>query len=317
MLGLIWLILGIVCVIKGAAWLIDGASSLARRLGVSDLAIGLTVVAFGTSLPELTVNVFAAIANQPAVAVGNITGSNICNILLILGISAMLYPMQVQKSTLFKEIPFCLLAAVLLCGMAMDKGLLGSTENIISRVDGLILLVLFVVFLVYVIKMAGEVLQPEQSDEHHLLTPAKAAVYIMMGLVILSIGGKLVVIGAVKLAAVLGLSESFIAVTLVAVGTSIPELATSAMAAYKKRPNIAVGNIIGSNIFNIFLILGVSSVIRPISVPSDLHLGIYAGIAAVVILFVFVLINKNHVLTRSGGTILLGMYVLYLILQPK
>jgi cation:H+ antiporter len=317
MVGLIWLILGIFFVIKGAGWLVDGASSLARRLGISDLAIGLTVVAFGTSLPELTVNIFAAIGNQPAVAIGNVTGSNICNILLILGVTSLLAPIQVQQSTIRKEIPFCLFAAVLLFGMALDKGFFGSAENVISRIDGLILLALFVLFLIYVARMAREVLEPVHPDEHQSFTPTKAMVYILVGLVVLSIGGKLVVDGAVKLASAMGLSQGFIAVTLVAVGTSIPELATSAMAAYKNKCNIAVGNVIGSNIFNVFLILGAGSVIRPLPVPENLYLSIYTGIAAVVVLFLFVLINKNRTLGRWNGAVLLGMYVLYLILQPR
>jgi cation:H+ antiporter len=317
MIGLFFLVAGLWLVVRGAHWLVDGASSLARRLGVSDLAVGLTVVAFGTSLPELTVNIFAAVQNQPEVAIGNVTGSNICNILLILGIASLLSPPQVRRSTTWKEIPFSLLAQVLLAVMVLDKILDGAATNTLSRTDGLSLLALFAVFMAYIAGMARDLLPPEQPDEHRISTLGRSVAYVLLGIGVLIIGGKLTVDGALKLAEAMGLSKSFIAVTLVAIGTSIPELATSVVAAYKKNADIAVGNVIGSNIFNIFLILGISSVIRPIPVPSDLYMSIYTGIFATGLLLFFLLTDKQHRISRWKGAVLLGLYVVYLILQPK
>ncbi len=317
MIGLLLLVLGLVLVVKGADWLVDGASSLAHRLGVSDLAIGLTVVAFGTSLPELTVNLFAVAQNNPSVAIGNITGSNICNILLILGISAMLQPLEVQKSTTWKEIPFSLLAQILLLILVLDTVLDGQTTNILSRTDGFSLLALFGVFLWYIAGMARDLPAVIKQTEHITLPVGKSILFIVLGLGFLVAGGKCVVVGAIKLAEALGLSQSFVAVTLVAVGTSVPELATSVVAALKKKADIAVGNVIGSNIFNVFMVLGVSSSLRPIPVPQDLYMSIYVGIAATVALFLCLFTGKRRVLDRREGAILLGLYVVYLIFQPR
>jgi len=317
MTGLFWLILGLIFVVKGSGWLIHGAGSLARRLGVSDLAIGLTIVAFGTSLPELTVNIFAAIGNQPSIAIGDVAGSNICNILLILGITALLYPLQVQKSTVWKEIPFSLLAALLLLVLTHDKLLDGAMSNVLSRTDGLSLIGMFLVFLAYITGMARQKLESEGHEEGCQTTPGKTAFFIVLGLIMLTIGGRLVVHGAIQVADILGVSKSFVAVTLVAMGTSLPELATAVVAAYKKKPNIAVGNIVGSNIFNIFWILGVSSVIRPKPVPQDLNFSIYMGVVAIAVFFILLFIGKQSILNRWKGIILLGMYILYLYLQPR
>ncbi|MBM4104476.1 MAG: calcium/sodium antiporter [Planctomycetes bacterium] len=317
MLGIILLVVGLCLVVKGADWLVDGASSLARRLGVSDLAIGLTVVAFGTSLPELTVNIFAVVQNQPSVAVGNITGSNICNILLILGISSLLCPLRVQRSTTWKEIPFSLLAQVLLWIMLLDKFLDGAAGDTLSRTDGLSLLAMFIIFMAYIVGMAKNLHQSDEQDKAKILTLGKSLFLVLLGLGFLIAGGKLVVDGALRLADWLGLSKSFIAVTVVAVGTSIPELATSAVAAYKKKADIAVGNVVGSNIFNILLILGISSTLRPIPMPADLYLSVYAGIFATIVLFTTLFVGKRHTIGRWEGMGMLGLYILYLILQPK
>lgn len=316
MTGLFWLIGGLVFVVKGAHWLVDGAGSLARQLRVSDLAIGLTVVAFGTSLPEFTVNMFAAVGNQPSIALGDIIGSNICNILLILGTSALLCPLQVQKSVIWKEIPFCFLAAAMLLAFTHDKPLDGAANNVLSRTDGLCLLALFLMFMAYIAGMARQVLETEGHDEEFRIPLSKAVMFIVLGLILLTAGGKMVVHGAIRIADVLGISKSFVAVTLVAMGTSVPELATSIVAAFRKKANIAVGNIIGSNIFNVFLILGVSSVIRPKPVPQDLNLGIYVGVAAVAVLFTLLIVGRRYTLDRWKGAIMLGMYIVYLFFNP-
>lgn len=317
MTGLLLLIGGLALVVLGANWLVDGASSLARRLGVSNLAIGLTVVAFGTSLPELTVNIFAVVQNQPEVAIGNITGSNICNILLILGISAMLCPLRVQKSTVWKEIPFSLLAQLMLLIMVLDITLDGAAGNILSRTEGFAFLAMFAIFLAYIAGMARNLLSSDQQGEHKVFSLGKSLIWVLLGLAFLIAGGKLVVDGALRIADWLGLSKSFIAVTVVAVGTSIPELATSTVAAYKKNADIAVGNVVGSNIFNIFFILGVSSIIRPIPLPADLMLSVHVGIIATVILFMTLFAGKRHMIDRWQGAVMLGLYGLYLIVQPK
>lgn len=316
-MGFIWLIIGLVLVVKGADWLVDGACSLARRLGVSDLAIGLTVVAFGTSLPELVVNLAAVLQNKPEMAIGNITGSNICNVLLILGAASLFCPLGVQKNTTWKEIPFSLLAGVLLLVMASDRWLDGASQNIISRTDGFGLLALFVIFLAYIAGMARDLPEVAQQGEHEIHSVGKSLLLLAAGLAFLIVGGKLVVLGAVQIATALGLSESFVAVTLVAVGTSLPELATSVVAAYKKKADIAIGNVVGSNIFNIFLILGTSSVLRRIPVPSELMLSLYVGVLAVVLLLVFLLIGRRHILQRWQGVVLLAVYGIYLIVQPR
>lgn len=315
--GFIWLIAGLVLVVKGADWLVDGACSLARRLGVSDLAIGLTVVAFGTSLPEMVVNIAAVLQNKPELAIGNVTGSNICNILLILGTASLFCPLGVQKNTTWKEIPFSLLAGVLLLVMASDRWLDGASQNILSRTDGFGLLTLFAIFLAYIAGMARDLPEVAQQGEHAIYPAGKSLLLLAAGLAFLIAGGKLVVLGAVQVATALGLTESFVAVTLVAVGTSLPELATSVVAAYKKKADIAIGNVVGSNIFNIFLILGTSSVIKQIPVPDDLRLSLYVGVLAVVLLLVFLLIGRRHTLQRWQGLVLLAVYAIYLICQPR
>ncbi|MBN2513008.1 MAG: calcium/sodium antiporter [Sedimentisphaerales bacterium] len=317
MLGFIWLIAGLVLVVKGADWLVDGACSLARRLGVSDLAIGLTVVAFGTSLPEMVVNIAAVLQSKPEMAVGNITGSNICNVLLILGAASLFCPLGVRKNTTWKEIPFSLLAGILLLVMASDRWLDGAPQDILSRTDGFGLLALFVIFLAYIAGMARELPEVAEQGEHAIYSTAKSLLLLAAGLVLLIVGGKLVVVGAVQVATALGLSESFVAVTLVAVGTSLPELATSVVAAYKKKADIAIGNVVGSNIFNIFLILGTSSVLGQIPVPGDLRLSLYVGVLAVVLLLVFLLLGRRYILQRWQGVILLAVYGIYLICQPR
>lgn len=317
MTGLFWLTAGLFFVLKGADWLVEGAINLARRLNVSDLAIGLTVVAFGTSLPELAVNIFAAIGNQPSVAIGNITGSNICNILLILGITALLRPLPVQPSVVWTEIPFSLLAAILLLVFTHDKLLDGAASNVLSRTDSLNLLAMFLIFLTYIMRTGREILEQEENKEAEQVTLGKAIIFIILGLLLLLSGGKMVVQGAIQIADKLSVSKSFVAVTLVAIGTSIPELATTIVASFKGKVNIAMGNIIGSNIFNVFLILGVSSMIRPSPVPQELNLSIYTGVIAAAVLLVLLLIDKRSTLSRGQGAVILCLYILYLILQPR
>jgi len=259
------LLVGFVVLIKGADWLVSGASALAKKKNVSDLAIGLTVVAFGTSAPELVVNVLASFQGHQDIAFGNIIGSNNFNLFVILGIAALIAPLSVQSSTVWKEIPISFIALVTLFFLANNFFLSGQPG--LSRIDGLVLLVMFGLFLLYVYKQLK--VDPQINlDAHTKYTTLTTWGLILIGLAGLIVGGRLVVDSAVKMAQEWGISQKVIGLTIIAAGTSLPELATSVVAAVKKNNDIAVGNIIGSNIFNIFLILGVSSVIRPL--PYDM-----------------------------------------------
>jgi cation:H+ antiporter len=254
MLTYVMLAVGFGLLIKGADWLVDGASSLAKRAGISALVIGLTIVAFGTSLPELIVNILSSLRGSTDIAIGNVVGSNTANILLILGIAATIAPLSVTRGTTWREIPLSLIAIIAVWFMASDATLAGRGFSEIDRIDGVILLLFFAIFLAYVWAIAREDTE-EQGPAVKTHSALKSGLMILIGLVALMLGGKWVVDGAVALAQLLGMSEAFIGLTIVAVGTSLPELATSAVASYRGQSNIAVGNAVGSNIFNIFWIL--------------------------------------------------------------
>ncbi len=305
-------ILGFVVLIKAADLLVTGASGLAKRLGVSALVIGLTIVAFGTSTPELVVNLLASINGNTDIAIGNIVGSNIANILLILGISALVYPLTVGRGTVWKEIPFALLAVLVVGVMTHDVLLNDASASVISRGDGLILLAFFAIFLYYIFGIA-KTGASDEADDIQPLPFRKASIMITFGLIGLVIGGKWIVDGAVIFATSLGISEAVIGLTVVAVGTSLPELATSIVAAYRRNVDIAVGNIVGSNIFNIFWILGVSAIISPLPFQEVLSLDIYVLIVTTVILFLALFVGKRHTIERWQGGFFLGIYVAYVI----
>jgi cation:H+ antiporter len=303
-------IIGFGIIIKGADFLVDGASTLAKKLKISDLAIGLTIVAFGTSAPELIVNVISSIQGNTEIAIGNILGSNIANILLILGLSAVIFPLVVTRGTIWKEIPLSLLAAVLLGFMANDFLIDRVNFSALTRIDGLVFLSFFVIYMYYVFGIAkeGEVGLSAKAKEFGLI---KSIFLIVGGLVLLFLGGKWVVDGAVKLALVFGVSQSLIGLTIVAVGTSLPELATSAIAAYKKNTDIAIGNIVGSNIFNIFLVLGVSSIIKPLPFAAKSNVDIAMVIFASLLLFFAMFIGRKRVLERWQGVLFIFAYISY------
>lgn len=304
------LVLGLGLLIKGADWLVDGASALAKRYKISDLAIGLTIVAFGTSAPELVVNSFAAFQNHPDIVFGNIIGSNIFNLFVILGIAGLITPMVVQSSTVWKEIPLSLIAVVFLFIMAND--FLSTDAKILTRGEGFILLIVFALFLFYVYKQLktdpAEIPQTGKSFSN-----LKIWSFILLGLAGLVVGGRLVVTNAVQMATALGISEKIVGLTIVAAGTSLPELATSVVAALKKNNDIAVGNIIGSNIFNIFFILAVSAVIRPISYDVVFNTDLYLLAGGTLFLFAAMFLGQKKKLDRWEAVVLLAVYVAYTV----
>lgn len=311
MLTYVLFAIGFLLLIKSADFLVEGSAAIAKRLKISNIVIGLTVVAFGTSTPELVVSVTASIQGNTEIAIGNILGSNIANILLILGVSAMIYPLTTKKNTTWKEIPLSLLAAILVGIMAND--ILIDKENLsrLTRSDGLVLLSFFIVFLYYIIgiaKMSDE--EETKVKTHNLLL---STLFIIVGLGGLVLGGKWIVDGAVAIATNLNISESLIGLTIVAVGTSLPELATSAVAAYKKQNDIAIGNIVGSNIFNIFWILGISAIINPLPFQERSNIDILMTIVASLILFTVIFIGKKHLIERWQGALMVLIYIAYVL----
>ncbi len=305
--SILMVLAGLFLLYKGADWLVEGSSTLAKRFGISPLVIGLTVVAFGTSMPELIVNVFAAIQSNAEISYGNIIGSNIFNILLILGITATIAPLAVNRTTVWKEIPFALLAAVTLLVMS-NKLILSGSPNVLTRADGIILLFFFAIFVYYIFGMMKDGIR-EEKDEKAGKSGIKMYLMIAGGLVLLFLGGRFTVNGAVSIAMSAGISQLLISSTIIAAGTSLPELITSIMAALKKEMDISVGNIVGSNIMNIFFILGVSTVISPIIVPVGINIDLFILLGASLLLFIFS--RTNHKLERWEAIVFLLLYMGY------
>ena len=306
------LIIGFAMLIKGAEYFVDGASGIARVLKVSPMLIGLTICAFGTSSPELVVGISSALKGENALALGNVIGANIFTVTLVVGISALISPLKVEKETVKKEIPFAVLATIILLVMTLDVFLKSDVFNILSVSDGIILLLLFVIFINYLLEMA-KLSREKIADSDETLQPGKPlssnVLYTVGGLVILIIGGEIVVRNAVEIAEVFGMSPSLIGLTVVSIGTALPELITSIVAALKKQSDIAVGNVIGSNIFNILMILGISSIISPIEVTSVMY--IYIGMLVFVSVLLWLLSSTNHKISKKEGLCLLVMYVVY------
>lgn len=308
---LIILLAGFVPLIYGADLLVDYASALAKKLNIPNIVIGLTIVAFGTSAPELVVNVFASLEHNSAIALGNILGSNIFNIGGILAVSAIITPLAVRNSTTWIEIPLALLAGIVVFALANDKLIDGSEISSLSRIDGIVLLIFFVIFLVYnftLIKKGGFTDEVSVKD----VAPWKATLLVIAGLVLLVAGGRVIVYGAIEVASRLGISERVIGLTIVSIGTSLPELATSIVAARKKNFDIAIGNVVGSNIFNIFFILGVSATIYPVSVQKGSNIDILMNILLGLIVFVFIFTGKEKWIDRKEGIVMLLIYLGYL-----
>ncbi|OGF30614.1 sodium:proton exchanger [Candidatus Falkowbacteria bacterium RIFOXYD2_FULL_35_9] len=305
------LIFSFTLLIKSADILVDGAASLAKKLKIPPIAIGLTIIAFGTSAPELIVNIFSSLSGANEIALGNILGSNIANILLILGIAATLKTLRVQQSTTWKEIPFSLLAIIVL-GVLVNDTLLAGTTSILSRADGIILMAFFIIFLYYTYGIAKN--SKLETSEVKTYSNILSSLMIVGGLIGLTIGGKFVVDSAVSLATLLGVSQAFIGLTIVALGTSLPELVVSAVAAYKNHADIAVGNIVGSNIFNIFWILGLSAIISPITFNTNMNLDLLITMIVTILLIIFIFIGERHTLNRWHGISFILLYVAYITL---
>lgn len=304
--------LGFPALLKGADLLVDGSVSIAKRFNISNIVIGLTIVAFGTSLPELVVNVMAGLNGSNDLAIGNILGSNIANIFLILGIAAMIYPLSTKQNTVWKEIPFSLLAILVLGALVNDQFIDGGPLSILSRIDGFVLLAFFLIFFYYIISISKGDKSSEDANMKKI-SPLRSAIYIGLGLLGLMFGGTWVVNGAIAIATALNISESLIGLTIVAIGTSLPELATSAVAAYKRQTDIAIGNVVGSNIFNIFWILGVGALINPIIFTQKSNIDIAVTTLASLFLFAVMFIGKKHVIERWQGGMFVGIYVSYIV----
>lgn len=317
-LDILFVLVGLTILILGAEGLVRGASSLAHKLHISPLVIGLTVVSFGTSTPELTVNIISAINGSSDLAVGNVVGSNLANILLILGVTAIIVPLKVKSATVWKEIPLALLGAVLLFIMINDRLLDGTNTDALTRTDGIALLSLMIIFMYYVFGMAknDRVARRELQSvggEVQKTSPLISIGMVILGLLGLTIGGKLLVGGATGIAQAAGLSEALIGLTIVAVGTSLPELATSIIAALKKQADIAVGNVIGSNIFNVFFVIGTTSTILPLKPDGAIDIDMLITVGATLLLFLFMFVGNKHLLSRWKGAVFVASYVIYIV----
>lgn len=302
------LIASLAVLIAGAESLVRGSASGAKKLGISPLVIGLTVVAFGTSAPELIVNIVSAIKGVPDIAIGNIVGSNIANILLILGIAAIIYPLSVKSSTVWKEIPFALLGIILVFTMGNDVFFDKTPLNAITRTDGFSLIAIFIIFMFYIFSIAKK---EGVSEEIKVYSWPISITLTFLGLIALFIGGKFLVDNAVILARLAGLSESLIGLTIVAVGTSLPELATSAVAAYHRQDDIAIGNIVGSNIFNVFWVLGLTGTLLQLPFNSNTNIDVLVGVLATFLLFLFMFVGARKKLDRWQGIVFVLMYIAY------
>lgn len=306
------LAIGLTILILGAHWLVEGASSIAARLGISAFTIGLTVVAFGTSMPELVVNIMASFSGNSGLAIGNIVGSNTVNILVVVGIAAIIKPIHVKSTTVRIEIPFSLMAAVVLLVLTNDVIVDGAKDAILTRTDGFTLIMFLVIFLYYTYLSAKSDKQAPTA-EVHLRKWYYSTLMILGGIGGLYLGGKWIVDSATTIARSMGVSDSLIGLTVVAIGTSLPELVTSAVAAYKGNSDIAIGNVLGSNIFNIFMVLGLSSLILPIPLYPGLNVDILVTCLASVLLFIFAQVGSGQKINRAEGALFISIYLAYTI----
>ena len=309
MIDILILLLGLGLILVGANALTDGASAVAKRFGISDLVIGLTIVAMGTSAPELVVSVTAALNDSAELALGNVVGSNVFNILAIVGCTAMVMPISVGKGLMSKELPLVILSSLVMWAVASDTLLDGEAANVVSRIDGILLLAFFAIFMRYTFSIAKA--DSPDTEEIKPMPMWKAALWIIGGLAGLIFGGRYFVDGASGIARSLGVSESVIGLTLVAAGTSLPELATSVVAALKKNPGIAIGNVIGSCLFNVFFIIGTAATIAPLPLGGITQTDMLTLVGASVLLWFFGLVIGDRKITRVEGTFMVLCYIAY------
>lgn len=314
-LNILFLIGGLILILVGANCLTDGSASVAKRWGISDLVIGLTIVALGTSSPELVVSIMSASSGNSGMAIGNVVGSNIFNILMIVGVVAIVRPIKVQKSIMSNEIPLVVLSSLALLFMSEDMLFDEASQNIVSRIDGLILLLFFAIFMRYIFSIAknGE----ETESEVKKMSVVKSVIFIVGGLCGLIFGGQLFVDGASGIARSLGASDALIGLTIVACGTSLPELATSVVAAIKGNSGIAIGNVIGSNLFNIFFVLGCSATICPLQLGGITLVDMLTMLGASVLFWIFGWFFKERTITRAEGVLMVLAFVAYTIYLIK
>ncbi len=325
-LDIIWLIVGLVLILWGADKLTDGASTVARKWGMSDLVVGLTVVAFGTSAPELAISVISAISGNAGIAIGNVVGSNIFNVFVIIGVTALVSPIIVEKSILTKDIPLVIVASLALLVMG-NSPLLEGGEKVLTRVDGLILLLFFTIFMRHTFSAAtaegnaalpdsaanpGDKALAENVKSEKEMPMWKALTWIVLGLAALVFGGDKFVDGASGVATAFGVSDAVIGLTIVAAGTSLPELAASVSAAMKGKPGMAIGNVIGSNIFNIFFVLGCSATILPLPFGKVGNADLLTMTVAAILFWAFGWWFKERTITRAEGTVLVLCYIAYI-----
>ncbi|WP_053955086.1 calcium/sodium antiporter [Inediibacterium massiliense] len=308
----ILLLLGFVFLIKGADYFVDAASNVAKILRISPIVIGLTIVAFGTSSPEAAVSIKAALNQNSGISLGNVVGSNMINMTFILGITAMIRPLTVAKETIRKEIPFTLLSSILLLVLMMDQRFQMNIKNQLTRGDGLVLLSFFIIFLYYILEVAANSLEKNEAEEDIQIGSMKKNIFIGLGgLGAIILGGEFVVRSSTKIAIDLGLSETLVGLTIAAIGTSLPEMITSITAAIKKQSDIAVGNIIGSNIFNIVFILGASSTVSTMAIDSTIFTDVILMIVGTILLFIFS--KTQYELSRKEGFVLFASYIAYVV----
>ena len=309
----VWLVLGFVLLIKGADWFVDGASALSKRFGIPSVVIGLTVVAFGTSLPEASVSISAALNGSSGISIGNVVGSNLFNLLVVAGASAVFCPIMVDKSIIKKDMPYSFINALTLLFLSFSVFPGAVADNVISRADGIILLLFFAIFMYYTVSAALIAPAPQEDDNQKIMPLWQQFLFIAVGLACIVIGGDRTVEGAKTIASTLGMSDSLIGLTIVAIGTSLPELVTSIVAAKKGESDISMGNVIGSNIFNILFVLGVSSVIAPIKIAAgDVTNSLYdLIILSLVTLLIYIPVAKTKKVSRILGVLMVIAYVIY------
>jgi len=304
--AILLIVLGFILLIKGADFLVDGASDIAKKLHIPEIIIGLTIVSIGTSMPELFVSTKAALEGSADISLGNIIGSNICNLLLILGLSAFIKPVKFQKETIKIEIPMCL-------GITILFFILCNTGKMLSRVEGILFLHLFLMFILYTIYMGTQGDNKFSFGREKKISLPKSILLLLLGIVGLKYGGDFTVDNAVYIAQRLNISEKIISMTVLAIGTSLPELVTSVTAAIKGDSDIAIGNIIGSNIFNILLIIGLSAAITPLTYNVSYNIQMFTLMFAMILLAIFPFIKPKNVMSRFNGLVYLIAYIGYMI----